>query len=223
MKRLNGRLTYANVVSTLCLFLLLGGGAYAATKLPANSVGTKQLMNGAVTAAKVKKGSLLASNFKTGQLPAGQAGANGAVGPRGVEGLEGLEGEPGKPGEPGEPGPLVETLPAGRTLRGVYRWSGYQGNTGEFSATDAISFQIPLAAAPIGHVIKVGEPSTSACPGSSTEPEAETGNLCLYEVENASATALQLTKVLRFGAILSASIPEGTNYAFEGTWAVNAP
>ena len=28
------RLTYANVVSTLCLFLLLGGGAYAAFSLP---------------------------------------------------------------------------------------------------------------------------------------------------------------------------------------------
>ena len=33
------RLSYANVVSTLCLFLLLGGGAYAATKLAKNSVG----------------------------------------------------------------------------------------------------------------------------------------------------------------------------------------
>jgi hypothetical protein len=33
------KLTYANVMSTLCFFLLLGGGAYAATQLPKNSVG----------------------------------------------------------------------------------------------------------------------------------------------------------------------------------------
>jgi hypothetical protein len=43
MRRVRDRLTYANVVSTLCLFLLLGGEAYAATQLPKNSVGTKQL------------------------------------------------------------------------------------------------------------------------------------------------------------------------------------
>jgi hypothetical protein len=52
------RLTYSNVVSTLCLFILLGGGAYAATKLPKNSVGTKQLKNNAVRGSKVADGSL---------------------------------------------------------------------------------------------------------------------------------------------------------------------
>jgi hypothetical protein len=57
VKRLRGKLTYANVVSTLCLVVLLDGGVYAATKLPANSVGTKQLKNGAVTRAKIKEGS----------------------------------------------------------------------------------------------------------------------------------------------------------------------
>ena len=32
------RVTYANVTATLALFVALGGGAYAATALPANSV-----------------------------------------------------------------------------------------------------------------------------------------------------------------------------------------
>lgn len=80
------RLTYANVVSTLCLFLLLGGGAFAAIKLPKNSVGTKQLKDGAVTGAKVKGGSLLASNFKGGQLPQGPQGVPGPEGPPGLPG-----------------------------------------------------------------------------------------------------------------------------------------
>ena len=107
MRRLRGKLTYANLVSTLCLFLLLGGGAYAATNLPANSIGTKQLKSGAVTGAKVKSGSLLASNFGAGQIPAGSQGLkgeNGREGEEGREGVEGVRGEKGEPGKQGEPG-----------------------------------------------------------------------------------------------------------------------
>jgi hypothetical protein len=70
-------LTYSNVVSTLCLFVLLGGGAYAATKLPKNSVGAKQIKANAVTSDKVKDGNLLATDFKAGQLPQGEPGVPG--------------------------------------------------------------------------------------------------------------------------------------------------
>jgi hypothetical protein len=42
-------LTYANVVSTIALCVALGGASYAAIELPANSVGPRQLRNGAVT------------------------------------------------------------------------------------------------------------------------------------------------------------------------------
>jgi hypothetical protein len=69
MGRLRGKLTYANVVSTLCLFLLLGGrAALAATQLPKNSVGTQQLKNGAVTATKVKSGSLTGDDINAATL-----------------------------------------------------------------------------------------------------------------------------------------------------------
>jgi len=64
------RLTYANVTSTLALFLALGGGAYAATSLPARSVGTTQLKSSAVTRAKIKRsavnGSKVANESLTG-------------------------------------------------------------------------------------------------------------------------------------------------------------
>jgi hypothetical protein len=68
MKRLRGKLTYANVMVTLLTFVVLGGGAYAATKLPASSVGTKQLKNGAVTAAKIKNGTISGSKIQVASL-----------------------------------------------------------------------------------------------------------------------------------------------------------
>jgi hypothetical protein len=47
------RPTYANVVATLALFVALGGASYAAISLPAHSVGTVQLRDGAVTWRKL--------------------------------------------------------------------------------------------------------------------------------------------------------------------------
>jgi hypothetical protein len=64
------RPSYASVTSTLALFLALGGGAYAAATLPANSVGAKQIKKGAVERAKLKSnavdGSKVLNNSLTG-------------------------------------------------------------------------------------------------------------------------------------------------------------
>jgi hypothetical protein len=63
------KLTYANVMSTLCFFLLLGGGAaYAASQSGKNSVGSKQLKKNAVTTAKVKNEAITAAKVKKGTL-----------------------------------------------------------------------------------------------------------------------------------------------------------
>jgi hypothetical protein len=58
MQKWRPSFTYANVIATLALFLALGGGAYAATQLPKNSVGSKQLKKNSVTAAKIQKGAV---------------------------------------------------------------------------------------------------------------------------------------------------------------------
>ena len=56
MQQIRKQLTYANVMSTIAVFLVLGGAtAIAASKLGRNTVGTKQLKAGSVTAAKLKK------------------------------------------------------------------------------------------------------------------------------------------------------------------------
>jgi hypothetical protein len=68
MERPGGRLTYANVMATVAVFLALGGGAYAATQLKKNSVGAKQLKANAVTGAKVKDQSLTGKDIKLAKL-----------------------------------------------------------------------------------------------------------------------------------------------------------
>jgi hypothetical protein len=65
---LRSRVTYANAMSSIALFIALSGGAYALT-VPRNSVGQNELRRGAVTTAKVRDHSLKKRDFRRGQLP----------------------------------------------------------------------------------------------------------------------------------------------------------
>jgi hypothetical protein len=78
-------ISYANVMATVAVFIAIGGGAYALT-LPKGSVGKKQLKDNAVVSSKVKPGSLEASDFGPGELPAGAPGAQGLPGATGAAG-----------------------------------------------------------------------------------------------------------------------------------------
>lgn len=65
MKQIRARLTYANVMSTIAMFLVLGGAtALAASQLGKNSVGSKQLKKNAVTAAKIKNNAVTTAKIK---------------------------------------------------------------------------------------------------------------------------------------------------------------
>jgi hypothetical protein len=75
--------------------------------VPRGSVGTLQLKNNAVTAVKVKNFSLLAADFRRGELPRGRVGPQGPGGPRGPAGA------PGAPGAIGPAGPAGPTGPTG--------------------------------------------------------------------------------------------------------------
>ena len=80
----------ANVVAYLALFVALGGTSYAAIKLPANSVGSKQIKKGAVTSKKLAKSAKKALR--------GAAGPAGAPGTPGAPGAKGDKGDTGAPG-----------------------------------------------------------------------------------------------------------------------------
>jgi hypothetical protein len=85
-----------NHLAALALFISLGGTSYAVAQLPANSVGTRQLKDRAVTAAKIAPSALAHLRGRRGRV-----GATGPAGPKGNQGPAGAGGPKGDPGAPG--------------------------------------------------------------------------------------------------------------------------
>ena len=170
MNRLRSRLTYANVMVTVLAFVVLGGSAYAATQLPTNSVGAKQLKKHAVTPAKLST--------------AARSALKGAVGPRGAKGDQGPKGDKGDPGSPGAPGAFPTTLPSGKSVAGYLELYSQETKL----ITESASFGFPLAVAPTPHYIAAGAPTPAGCTGSATEPGAEPGNLCIFVITSVNVS-----------------------------------
>ncbi|CAI9404642.1 hypothetical protein [Nocardioides sp. T2.26MG-1] len=78
--RLMSRMTYANVASTTALVLVIGGGgaAVAASMLPANSVGSRQIVNNSVKSPDLKNGGVKSVDLKDGGVSAVDL-ADGAI------------------------------------------------------------------------------------------------------------------------------------------------
>lgn len=150
MKRFRFRPTYSNVVATLALFFALAGGAWAATQLPKESVGSTQLANGAVTPVK------LSAQAKKGFT--GPAGPQGALGPRGNEGQRGENGATGATGPQGIRGATGATGATG--LRGELGEHGLRGEPGIQGDQG-----IPGVQGPPGDPGQQGEPGIQGEPG----------------------------------------------------------
>jgi hypothetical protein len=91
VKRLGRHLAHHSVAYVALFFALSGTAAVAATTIPRNSVGSLQ----------VKDHSLLAKDFKKGQIP---RGARGPAGPAGAAGPAGPTGPAGPAGPAGSGG-----------------------------------------------------------------------------------------------------------------------
>ena len=95
--KISSRLTYANVMATAAVFIALGGGAYAAFRLPANSVGTRHVKRHAVTRSKLDPGAPRARS----RVSEAKRGRRERAGKSGSEGDPGATGDPGTPGRDG--------------------------------------------------------------------------------------------------------------------------
>lgn len=114
----------ATVIALIALIVALGGVGYAVVALPKNSVGPAQIRASAVTSAKVRDNSLLARDFKKGQLPRGAQGDEGPAGPVGATGPTGPQGPEGPAGPQGPQG-----------AQGVAGATGAQGVAGAIGPT----------------------------------------------------------------------------------------
>jgi hypothetical protein len=76
--RLRSKLTYANVMATLAVFIALGGGAYAVS-VGKNSVKSKQIARDAVRSSEIKEGAVGPSEIREGAVGSGEIG-EGQVG-----------------------------------------------------------------------------------------------------------------------------------------------
>jgi hypothetical protein len=212
MKQLLSKLTYANVMATIAVFIALGGASYAAMKLPKNSVGTEQLKKGAVTATKLSK--------------AARATLAGDGDPQVKEGPHGKEGTPGKNVTAAMP------LPSKATETGVFAAaSGSETAVAGQLMTAVVQFVQPLTEPLDSHhvvTLKQSESSADHCPGIG---QAAPGFFCAYvgyelgasffsPFEN-PATGANGTGVDGANAFVK-STANGTG-AIGGTWAVTAP
>jgi hypothetical protein len=113
--RIRGRLSYANVVATLALFVALGGASYAALRVTGDNVVDSSLTGRDIRRASlgttdIRDRSLLERDFRPGQLPAGPPGPQGDPGPQGPPG------EPGPSGSPNGAAVWAVVLPGGGVL-----------------------------------------------------------------------------------------------------------
>jgi hypothetical protein len=74
VQQIRKRLTYANVMSSIAVFLVLGGGAAYAVK----KIGSHELRGGAVTTAKIKRSAVTRSKIKAAAISTAKI-AKGAV------------------------------------------------------------------------------------------------------------------------------------------------
>lgn len=79
------RPSFPTVISLIALFVALGGTSYAVIKLPAKSVGNRELKSNAVSGTKIRPGGVSRSDLAP-SARSGTRGPRGAAGPAGAPG-----------------------------------------------------------------------------------------------------------------------------------------
>jgi hypothetical protein len=145
MTRLKDRLSYANVMSTIAVFIALGGSAYAATLLPRDSVGSAQIKRSAVGPSELRTGAVSSRTIRNETIRLGDIASAARLSLRGAK---------------GDPGPAGVALHAainsgGAAVRGNATAFNHQGGSGLYTIAfgrdvSACEATATLAAVPNG-------------------------------------------------------------------------
>jgi hypothetical protein len=236
LERIRSKFSYANVMATIAVFMVVTGVGFAVAALPRKSVGPKQLKNGAVRSKKIHKNAVNASKIRNGAVGRSEL-ANGAVGTgkisnRAVITKKLADGSVTRVKVADSAIPFLGTLRSGQELRGVFTLGG----TFDDSAFEGISFQFPLANPPavppqanIVDMTLPAPPTTANCGGLSggnqQTPLAAPGQICVYLTSEQNLDTLNFvsTAVNRLGFGLRATGDMAGEFRATGQWAVTAP
>jgi Collagen triple helix repeat (20 copies) len=206
------------VVAIVALIAALAGTAFAAASL---------------TGKEKKEVAKIAKKFAGKRGPTGPAGPQGSKGDPGPKGDKGDRGERGEKGEKGDPGPTETTLPPGKLSTGL--WSFFTPPAAGSFITISFPLRVepePAEWEPGVNWIGPGEPSTTECPGTATQPDAAPGQICLYasNVTNAGSSETHqpievntLTADRTSGVVAEFRTEEASSESYGwGSWAVRA-
>ncbi len=142
MRLLRESLNFANVMAAIAVFMVLGGGAYAASgqidggDIENNSIGGKNIRQNSVAGGDLKDRSVTGDDIKddsltgddvdesTLRIPAGTSGAPGRDGEQGSNGERGPKGDTGPQGPKGDTGNTGPQGPKGVGLTAVVERDG---------------------------------------------------------------------------------------------------
>lgn len=126
MSRIKPKITYANVVASLALFIALGGTSFAVTQLARNSVGAKQIRKNAVGASELRRSAVSSRHIRDRSVALKDisSGARSA--------LQGAKGDPGPKGDPGVTYRAAVNS-GGGTVRGNATTASHQGGSGLYT------------------------------------------------------------------------------------------
>ena len=108
MRRVRTHLSYANVMATVAVFIVLGGTSYAVTQLPRNSVGSQQIRTGAVGTSELRTGAVRSRDIRDRSVALRDISTGARQSLRGQTGPQGPS------------GPAAATLSAAVTAEGTF-------------------------------------------------------------------------------------------------------
>ena len=188
-----------------------------------------------VTSKNIKNGTIQTVDIsaKAKRALKGNRGPQGFQGAPGLPGATGPVGPKGDKGATGDPWGAYSQLPSGKSLRGVFG-PGATAQYGNEMVQETVSFggfQVGPDF-PAVRYVALGQAPPPECPGSTTNPQALPGNLCVYtaiaqnvhpddvQVFNPNNDALG-TSLRGFGVAITSIAPGW--YSVQGSWAVTSP